>query len=916
MDVLGTLPIRFHFNGEFVSARKDLFYCGGREAMSYIDRDHVSLPEIYGHLKDHCHVQEGALLHWKFPGKGLVNGLRVLVDDKSCLEMADNIVEGGVAEIYVEDPGVIDITDEHHEQVSEKTPSKVSVITESRDKIEKQIQFLKEFYSPSKVGQSSSQPSKVCQQLTVEEFNESSDSEYLPGDECPSEEDEETTDIMNKFREFKSKMKAGEPANLDDVVLEAPKGAYVTYELEDDDNATSYEDSDGEEDSIEEISDGEVASKDSKYPRYNNKESVPKFEIGMKFTGKKQFKKAVIKHGLAERRLIKFIKNEGSRMIAKCDWTTCQWRCLVSVNSRTDSWQIASLNDVHNCPPRRDNRLVTAAAIAKKYEKMIMANPTWSLESMKNTIQEDMFADVHMSKLKRAKSIVMQKVFDATKGQYKILYNYQLELLRSNPGSTVVIRTEPRGRTPVFQRMYICLDALKKGFNAGCRKVVGLDGCFFKGATNGELLCAVGRDANNQMYPVAWAVVEKENNDSWDWFCDLLFRDIGVGEGNDWVFISDQQKGILTAVAKWAPNAEHRNCARHIYANWRKKHKKKEWQKKFWACAKAPCISLFNLAKARLAKDTKAGAEAIMNTDPHHWSRAWFRLGSNCDSVDNNMCESFNKWIVEARYFPIITMLETIRRKVMIRIQSNRSKLDNWNTIICPNILKKMNSYITLSSVCHAICNGQDQFEVRHYNNMFAVDLNKKECSCRYWQLSGLPCPHAISCIFFKTNAMDEYIASCFTVDAFKKTYNHCLMPVEGMQSWPQSDTEPMEAPGYIKMPGRPKKERKREPSEKPKAARVSRVGTVIRCRKCKQIGHNRSTCEKRNGQPSTAGSGSIPASFSNNAAPEPSRVLSSTQQSHTAGTSNKRKATNDGSQQSTTAPINVSAHYFSVYFS
>ena len=51
MDVLGTLSVRFHFNGEFISAGKKLFYSGGREQMSYIDRDKVSLPEIVGHLK-------------------------------------------------------------------------------------------------------------------------------------------------------------------------------------------------------------------------------------------------------------------------------------------------------------------------------------------------------------------------------------------------------------------------------------------------------------------------------------------------------------------------------------------------------------------------------------------------------------------------------------------------------------------------------------------------------------------------------------------------------------------------------------------------------------------------------------------------------------------------------------------------
>ena len=136
----------------------------------------------------------------------------------------------------------------------------------------------------------------------------------------------------------------------------------------------------------------------------------------------------------------------------------------------------------------------------------------------------------------------MKKALDSMKGQYNRLYDYQAELLRSNPGSTVIVVKDPEFEEPIFQRMYICLDALKKGFIAGCRKVVGLDGCFFKGAITGELLCAIGRDANNQMYPIAWAVVERENNDSWDWFCDLLFKDIQVGDGSGWVFISDQQK--------------------------------------------------------------------------------------------------------------------------------------------------------------------------------------------------------------------------------------------------------------------------------------------------------------------------------------------------------------------------------------
>ena len=54
-----------------------------------------------------------------------------------------------------------------------------------------------------------------------------------------------------------------------------------------------------------------------------------------------------------------------------------------------------------------------------------MANPGWNFAQMKNTVFEKMFADVSIFKLKRAKSIVMQRAYDATRGQYEVLYDYQ-----------------------------------------------------------------------------------------------------------------------------------------------------------------------------------------------------------------------------------------------------------------------------------------------------------------------------------------------------------------------------------------------------------------------------------------------------------------------------------------------------------
>jgi len=70
-----------------------------------------------------------------------------------------------------------------------------------------------------------------------------------------------------------------------------------------------------------------------------------------------------------------------------------------------------------------------------------------------------------------------------------------------------------------FQRMYICFKACKESFFK-CKPIIGLDGCFLKGYYGGQLLAVIGRDANDQMMPIAFAVVEGETKESWAWFLD------------------------------------------------------------------------------------------------------------------------------------------------------------------------------------------------------------------------------------------------------------------------------------------------------------------------------------------------------------------------------------------------------------
>ena len=135
--------------------------------------------------------------------------------------------------------------------------------------------------------------------------------------------------------------------------------------------------------------------------------------------------------------------------------------------------------------------------------------------------------------------------------------------------------------------MYFSLEAMKKGFLDGCRPIIGLDGCFLKTCHAGQLLAAVGRDGNDNMWPIAMVVVRVENKDTWSWFLGELLLDIGGADEGKWTFISDRQKGLIDALEGLAPRCEHRFCVRHLYANFKGKYSGLQMKDVFW---KAACI--------------------------------------------------------------------------------------------------------------------------------------------------------------------------------------------------------------------------------------------------------------------------------------------------------------------------------------
>ncbi|CAN1224183.1 hypothetical protein LINGRAPRIM_LOCUS851, partial [Linum grandiflorum] len=224
------------------------------------------------------------------------------------------------------------------------------------------------------------------------------------------------------------------------------------------------------------------------------------------------------------------------------------WRVYASWFGDREVFVIKSVGTPHSCPRTVYNKAATTKWIAKKYLRRFKRNPEMDMKGFQQELKEGLNIKVSLRVCINAKNEAKRMIQGALDEAYARLRKYILALKKADPEGKFVVEVDPFiGQQYVrFKRMYVGFPCLRKGFRQGCRKMFALDGCFLKGEVKGMLLSVVGKDGNNQMYPIAWAVVEGENTSSWNWFLSLLVMELQLEDGTGWSVIFDQQKVTLS----------------------------------------------------------------------------------------------------------------------------------------------------------------------------------------------------------------------------------------------------------------------------------------------------------------------------------------------------------------------------------
>ncbi|RYR35785.1 hypothetical protein Ahy_A10g050894 isoform A [Arachis hypogaea] len=209
----------------------------------------------------------------------------------------------------------------------------------------------------------------------------------------------------------------------------------------------------------------------------------------------------------------------------------CTWLIRLSLRKRKGIWEVKRYNGPHTylaTSISSDHRSLDYHVISAFIMPMVRADASVSIKVLLNATA----AHFGFRPTYRRVWMVKQKSIALIYGDWDESYNdlprWVSGVQLTMPGSVVVLKTSPvrvGGQVDesqaYFHRLFWtfppCIEAFRH-----CKPLVSIDGTHLYGKYGGTLLIAIAQDGNSNILPVAFALVEGENAESWTFFLSHL----------------------------------------------------------------------------------------------------------------------------------------------------------------------------------------------------------------------------------------------------------------------------------------------------------------------------------------------------------------------------------------------------------
>ncbi|RID49827.1 hypothetical protein BRARA_H00600 [Brassica rapa] len=363
-----------------------------------------------------------------------------------------------------------------------------------------------------------------------------------------------------------------------------------------------------------------------------------------------------------------------------------------------------------------------------------------------------------------------------------------------------------------FLYAFLSFGASIQGFRR-VRPVLIIDGTHLTGKYKGVLLTASGQDANFQGFPLAFAVIDGENDNLWLWFLTKVERIIA--DSTSLTIISNRHASILKAKALVFPKAHFAACIVHIMRNVVSRFKSK-------GLAKLVCAAAFSFKRkdfddnfGKIQQTNAACAKYLEDIGTAKWTRTYFP-GNRYNLLTSNVAEQLNKVLKKSKPSLVVEQFMFIQRMLTRWFSARRTKSSKHTGLVTPEVASVIDTHIRLTKGSK-IANITDwSSQVKGHALLVADSI-------------GLP--HV------------QLVGECFKTLTWKDTYCGVIYPEAPFGEFtipPAILSLNLQPPNTRRPSGRPKDKRIPSTSEiqAPKKTKINRCG------RCGHSGHNRTNCD------------------------------------------------------------------------
>ncbi|KAL3676026.1 hypothetical protein R1sor_025974 [Riccia sorocarpa] len=231
------------------------------------------------------------------------------------------------------------------------------------------------------------------------------------------------------------------------------------------------------------------------------------------------------------------------------------------------TWTISVLASKHVCPSHLHTWRSAADAkwLAKVLANKVTSNPKIGVGQLRDTFCMEYGRQASYKSTWHGREIVLSHMGGGDAKSFQSIPTVCARLKAVDPNGHVDWEPQPDSRA--FRRMFVCPSASGRSFPF-MRPHVGLDACHSKNQRYPSfIMLATCLDGNNNISILAYAIVDRENEENWVWFLIHLRGAVTGIESQEIQYVSDRCKGIINAVRNIFPGASHVHCTIHLQRN-------------------------------------------------------------------------------------------------------------------------------------------------------------------------------------------------------------------------------------------------------------------------------------------------------------------------------------------------------------